>query len=62
MHPYLTEVEMRARQQEFLRLARAAHRPSPAARRPEPARRLRTTLGFWLVGLGLRLVVPEVAR
>lgn len=59
MHPYTTELLVHFRQEDLQEAARSLHRPWP-----RPVRRLtrlRTAVGFWLVGLGLRLVVPAPA-
>lgn len=61
MHPFYSLYVAETRQAELLREARAA------GQAPRRRSRVRTVLGYWLVGLGLRMAVqprprPQVAR
>jgi hypothetical protein len=66
MHPYTTELLAQFREEHLRETARALRVPWSKPRskpRSEPARRtrLRAAVGFWLVGLGLRIAVPAPA-
>lgn len=64
MHPYLLEELAAARVQELRR--ETSFLPVPSPRRPSIARRAAArslhSVGFWLVGAGLRLAVAGTDR